>query len=70
MLYWLTKFHCLIAFISWDIGQYVHYKGLLPGCDVINFESNFIFLSKPFLIWLKIQEKNFNILRTRRAFSN
>ena len=24
ILYYLTKFHCLIAFTSWDIGQYVY----------------------------------------------
>ena len=29
MFYQPTKFHCLIAFTSWDIGQYVYCKCLL-----------------------------------------
>ena len=29
ILYLLTKFHCLIAFTSWDIGQYVYCNCLL-----------------------------------------
>ena len=45
----LTEFHCLIAFTSWDIGLYVYWAQLLvkPGCDVTNFEINFIFVIKP-----------------------
>ena len=34
----LTKFHSLIVFTSWDIGQYVYRNCLLASCDVINFE--------------------------------
>ena len=37
------------------------------GCDVINFEINRIFLIKSFL-YIKNQDKNLNILKTRRAF--
>ena len=41
-----------------------------PGCDVINFEINLIFLIKPYSsIWTKSQDKNLNILRTQRAFN-
>ena len=40
ILYYLTKFHCLVVFTSWDIGQYVYCNILLTGCDVINFEIN------------------------------
>ena len=29
LLYYLTKFHCLVAFTSWDIGQYVYCNCLL-----------------------------------------
>ena len=29
MFYYLTKFHCLVAFTSWDIGQYVYCNYLL-----------------------------------------
>ena len=31
ILYWLTKFHCLLAFTSCDIGQYVYCNYLLPS---------------------------------------
>ena len=38
-----------------------------PGCDVINFEDNFIFLMKPFFLHdQKSQDKKLNILH--RAF--
>ena len=30
-LYWLTKFYCLAAFTSWDIGQYVYCNFLLTS---------------------------------------
>ena len=37
-----------------------------PGCDVINFEINFIFLIKPFFsTWPKSQDKNLNILKRK-----
>ena len=29
VFYWLTKFHCLMAFTLWNIGQYVYCKCLL-----------------------------------------
>ena len=29
IFYWLTKFHCLIAFTSWDIQQYAYCNCLL-----------------------------------------
>ena len=29
IFYYLTKFHCLAAFTSWDIGQYMYYNCLL-----------------------------------------
>ena len=31
----LRKFHCLIAFTSSDVGQYMHCNSFLPGFDVI-----------------------------------
>ena len=39
-----------------------------PGCDVVNFEINLIFLIKPFFYMAKIEDKNLNILRTKRPF--
>ena len=42
IFYKLTKFHCLIVFTSWDIGQYLHYNylfsSLQPTKPVIDFE--------------------------------
>ena len=40
-----------------------------PGCDVINFVINVMFLIKPFFsTWLKSWDKTLNILITKRAF--
>ena len=39
-----------------------------PGCDVMNFEADLIFLIKPFFVRPKSRDKNLNILRTKRAF--
>ena len=40
-----------------------------PGCDIINFEINLIFLIKPFFVHdQKVKKKKLNILRTERAF--
>ena len=40
----LTLFPCLVAFTLWDIGQYVHCIVCKPGCEVMNFEVNLIFI--------------------------
>ena len=50
IFYYLTKFQCLVAFPSWDIGQYVYCNCLLTGCDLKNFEINLIYLNKSFLL--------------------
>ena len=50
MFYYLSKFHCLVAFTSWDIGQFVNSNCLLTRLNVINFEFNLIFLIKPFFL--------------------
>ena len=50
---YLTKSQYLVAFTSWDIGQYVYCNSLLTRlwrCDVINFEINLIFLIKTFFL--------------------
>ena len=39
-----------------------------PGCNVIKFDINLIFLIKLFCYITKSQDKNLNILRTKRAF--
>ena len=40
----------------------------LPVCDVMNFEIKLGFQIKPFSTEPKRQDKNSNILRTKRAF--
>ena len=40
----------------------------LPGCDVIDFETNLVFLIKPFSYTTKKKDKNLNILRSEKAF--
>ena len=39
-----------------------------PGCEVISFVINLIFLIKPFFLQAESQKKKLNILRTKGAF--
>ena len=39
-----------------------------PGCDDLDFEINLIFLINPFSTWLRCQDKNLDILRTKKIF--
>ena len=39
-----------------------------PRCNVKNFETDLIFLMKPFSTQPKSQDKKLNILRTKRTF--
>ena len=68
MFYYLTKFHCLTAFTSWDIDKICIVIVCSPGRDVINFKINLIFLIKPFFPHGQKQNKNVNIWRTKGAF--
>ena len=61
-------FYCLIVFTSGDIGQYVIAIVCYPACDVINFEIYLGFLVKRFSYMNKIQNKNLNVSRTKKAF--
>ena len=66
IFYWLTKFYCLIAFSSCNMCIPIVFQ---PGCEVINFEINFFFLTSRFSLWPKSQDIKLDILRTKRAFS-
>ena len=75
--YILTKFHFLVVFTLWDIGQYVYCNCFLPGCDVINFEINLIFLIKPFFlcdqkvkikIWISWERKGLSLKKIKQIF--
>ena len=59
-----TKYHCLIAFTSRDIGQYVYYNCLLTGCDVMKS----IFLIKPFNYMTKKSRRKLKYLENEKRF--
>ena len=69
ILYYLTKFHCLVAFTSWDIGQYVYSNCFLTRLWRHKF-WNYPCLSNKagFSTWPKSQGKNLNIMRAKWAF--
>ena len=57
----------MIMLISWDVEKYL-YCNCSPICEAINFEINPRFLIKLFShMTKKIQDKNLNILTTKRA---
>ena len=62
--YQLTKFHCLITFTCWDIGQCVLQLFVNQAVTSQNLKLTLSFLPS----WPKSQDKNLNILRTKRAF--
>ena len=70
MLYYINwKSFSLIAFTSQDIGQHVYSNVCFPGCDVIKFKINFIFLTKLLLYRIKEWRQKFlrtKILRTKK----
>ena len=39
-----------------------------PGCDVINFEINLIFLIKPFLFIIRMPKQNLKYLENEKSF--
>ena len=66
--HYLTKFHCLVA-LHEILGNMCPVIVCCPGCDVINFEIILFFPFKYFsLQWPNSQDKNLNILKTKRAF--
>ena len=68
IFYCLTKFHCLVAFTSWDMEQYVIAILRQPGCDIINFKINLIFLIKSFLYITKKTRQKLKYLENEKSF--
>ena len=67
--YYMTKFHCLIAFTSWDVGQYVYcncFVNQVMTSSILKLTLSFWTIR--FSIWPKSQDKHLNILRMKRAF--
>ena len=51
-----------IVFASWDVEKFVYCNVCFLGCDVINFESNIIFLIMPFFYLIKNSRQKFKYL--------
>ena len=69
IFYWLTIFHCLVAFPLWDIWQYMYCNSFLTRLwrhKILNYP--YISNRAVFSTLLKSQDKHLNILRTKRAF--
>ena len=66
IFYCLTNLHCLVAFILWEILQYVYCNCLLTKLWHHKFSK--LTVIKPFFRWPKSQDKNLNILRTKKTF--
>ena len=61
--------HCLVASPSWDIGQYVHCNCLLTRlCRHKFWNLSYFFNQSVVSTWPKSQDKNLNILRTKKGF--
>ena len=67
MFYYLTKFHCLVAFTLLDNGNMCIAIVCKPGCDVMSFEANLIFLIKPFFLHCQIVVTKLN-LESEKSF--
>ena len=67
ILYWLTKFHCLIAFIFWDVGKYVYCNCLFPRLWRDKF-WNWHYLFDQAVFLQDQRAKCLNIMRTKRVF--
>ena len=68
ILYWLSKFHCLIGFTSWDTDKYVCLNCLLTRLWHIDFEINLIFPIKPFSNMIKKSRERFIHLESEKSF--
>ena len=67
--YYLTKFNFLVVYTLWDIGQYVYCNCLLTRMWRHKFwNQRYLSNEAVFSTWPKCQDKNLNILRTKRAF--
>ena len=66
--YQLTKFYCLIAFTSWDIGNVVIIIICYIVYDVTKFEINFSFLIKPFPYINKKSAQKYKYLKNKKSF--
>ena len=64
--YWLAKFHCLIAFTSWDIGQYAYRTCLFPRLWCHKFWN----LIQWFFYMKKKSKQGYKYLEKKKRFSS
>ena len=68
MLYQLTKFHSWLPLrLEILVNIYIAIV-CYPGCDVINFEINLIFLIKPFFDMTENSRQKFQYLENKKSF--
>ena len=58
----------MIAFTSWDIGQYVYFNCFLTRLYVISFEINFIYQINLFFYITKKSRQKFEFLESEKIF--
>ena len=69
IFYYLTKFHCLVAFTSWDIWQNVICSCLLTRLWQYKFWNQpCIFNQAVYSTWPKSQDRNLNTLISKKVF--
>ena len=69
LLLYSIKFHFLIVFTSWDIGEYVYYNCLLTRLWRHEFWLQpYLSNQAVFPTWPKSHDKNVSLLRMKRAF--
>ena len=69
IFYCPTKFHCLVVFTSWDNGHYVYCSCLLNRLWRHKFwHEPYLSNEAVFSTWPESQNKNLNILRTKKIF--
>ena len=65
ILCYVTKFHCLVDFALWDIGQYVYCSCLLTRLWLHKF--SYLSNQAVFSSWPNSRDKNLIILRMKKA---
>ena len=57
-----------MVFTSRDVAQYVYCSFLFPGCNVINFKINIIFLIESYFYMTKKSRQKFKYLEDEKGF--
>ena len=68
MMYSLTKFHCLITFFSWDIGQYVSGNFVFLVVSSRILKITIAFSSSHFTVWPKGLGHKLKYFKNEKSF--